>query len=95
MSDDHTTASATNVRAPGENQEGRFELERLALGGYLANALRGIGGVLGLGLLWFMEAVRNRFFDLLDRLNVKPRKRRASPFPPGMPRKRLVSAERR
>ena len=96
MGDETGAMNSTKAGAAGENQDGRLVVvERLGLGGYLANALRGLGGVLGLGLLWFMEAVRNRFFDLLDRLGVRPRIRRASPFPPGTPRKRLVSAERR
>jgi hypothetical protein len=34
-----------------------------------------------------MEVVRNIFFRALDRLNVKPRRGRASAFPPGQPRK--------
>jgi hypothetical protein len=39
---------------------------------------------LGLLLLWAMEAVRDRFFCLLDRIHVPDRRRsRASPFPPG------------
>jgi hypothetical protein len=31
--------------------------------------------------------VRNAYFRLLDRLNLKPRRRRASAFPPGRPKK--------
>lgn len=63
--------------------------EALGLRGFLGAVLYGIGVSLGLTLLWVMEVVRNLFFRLLDRLNVKPRRRRsASAFPPGQPRKR-------
>jgi hypothetical protein len=66
--------------------------EALGATGLLASVLYGIGVSLGLALLWFMEVVRNTFFRALDRLNVKPRRRRsASAFPPGQPRKRNQS----
>lgn len=62
--------------------------EPLGVGGFFGSVLYGIGVSLGLALLWFMEVVRNIFFNLLDRLNVKPRRGgRASAFPPGQPRK--------
>jgi hypothetical protein len=47
----------------------------------------GIGRAMGLTLLWVLEIVRDKFFRLLDRFNVRPRKKRASAFPPGRPRK--------
>ena len=49
--------------------------------------LHGVGITLGLGLLWTMEAVRDRVFRLLDRVNVRSHARPASAFPPGQPRK--------
>ena len=62
--------------------------EALGKIGFITSVLYGIGVSLGLALLWFMEIVRNAFFRVLDRLNVKPRRRRsASAFPPGQPRK--------
>jgi hypothetical protein len=62
--------------------------EALGMGGFFGSVLYGIGVSLGLALLWFMEVVRNVYFRALDRLNVKPRRRRnASAFPPGQPRK--------
>ena len=62
--------------------------EPLGLCGFATSVLYGIGVSLGLALLWMMEVVRNIFFRALDRLNVKPRRRRgASAFPPGQPRK--------
>ncbi len=48
----------------------------------------GVGRALGLTLLWGLEVVRDAYFRLLDRLNVRPRHKRASAFPPGQPRKR-------
>jgi hypothetical protein len=66
--------------------------EALGVAGVFGSVLYGVGVSLGLALLWFMEVVRNIFFRALDRLNVKPRRRRsASAFPPGQPRKRNQS----
>ncbi len=53
-----------------------------------AEILHGIGITLGLGLLWMMEAVRDRIFRLLDRANIRSYARPASAFPPGQPPKR-------
>jgi hypothetical protein len=53
----------------------------------------GVGRTLGLTLLWGLEIVRDSYFRLLDRLNVRPRHKRASAFPPGQP-KRRTSASR-
>jgi hypothetical protein len=50
--------------------------------------VHGIGITLGLTLLWVMEAVRDRVFRMLDRINARPRTRPASAFPPGQPRRR-------
>jgi hypothetical protein len=62
--------------------------ERLPAGNYLKEVARGIGVLLGLGLLWGLEIVRDAYFKTLDRLGVKPRSnRRASAFPPGQPKK--------
>lgn len=52
----------------------------------------GIGRTLGLTLLWGLEIVRDSYFRLLDGLNVRPRHKRASAFPPGQPRKRTPAA---
>ena len=57
--------------------------------------LHGIGVTLGMTLLWSMEAVRNSYFRMLDRMNIKARTRRASAFPPGPASSRnLVHARR-
>jgi hypothetical protein len=65
-----------------------LEQEQLGLGGFLGAALHGIGVMLGLGLLWGLEKVRNEYFRILDRLKVKARPRgRVSAFPPGIPRR--------
>jgi hypothetical protein len=62
--------------------------EPLGVGGFFGSVLYGIGVSLGLALLWFMEVCRNIYFRALDRLNIKPHRRRvASAFPPGQPRK--------
>jgi hypothetical protein len=63
--------------------------------GFLFYILHGIGVTLGLCLFWGLEVVRNNFFRLLDRMNIKARVRKASAFPPGQPRKRpLTEASR-
>jgi hypothetical protein len=64
-----------------------FEIEQLSRLSYLSELVQGIGITLGLGILWGLEIVRNAYFRVLDRLNLKPRRRRASAFPPGRPRK--------
>ncbi len=48
----------------------------------------GVGRALGLTLLWGLEIVRDSYFRLLDRFNVRPRHKRASAFPPGQAKKR-------
>lgn len=65
-----------------------LEIERLKPIEVAAEILHGLGIALGLSLLWMMEAVRDRVFRLLDRVNARPRIRQASAFPPGQPRKR-------
>ncbi|HEY9157828.1 hypothetical protein [Candidatus Binatus sp.] len=51
-----------------------------------------VGRALGLTLLWGLEIVRDSYFRLLDRLNVRPRRKRASAFPPGQPKRRNARA---
>jgi hypothetical protein len=54
----------------------------------------GVGRTLGLTLLWGLEIVRDSYFRLLDRLNVRPRHKRASAFPPGQPKKQRTTPAR-
>ena len=64
------------------------DTEQLSVGGYFIELIHGIGEMAGLGLLWALEAVRNGWFRMLDRLNIKARpSRRVSAFPPGSPRR--------
>ena len=65
--------------------------EALSWSGFFGTVLYGVAVSLGLVLLWGMEVVRNIYFGVLDRFNIKPRHRRASAFPPGQPRKRPQS----
>ncbi|MGD0073452.1 MAG: hypothetical protein ABSD31_03840 [Candidatus Binataceae bacterium] len=61
-----------------------FEPERLTKIDFTIQVIRGIAVALGLTLLWTMEAVRDRFFRLLDHMGVPSiRWRKASAFPPG------------
>lgn len=68
----------------------KLDHERLPPGNYLKEVGRGVGVLLGLGLLWGLEIVRNAYFRVLDRIGVKPRTRRSSAFPPGQPKKHTV-----
>jgi hypothetical protein len=70
-------------------------VKQLSTWGFLYYILHGLGVSLGLCLLWGLEAVRNRIFRVLDRMNVKARIRPASPFPPGQARKRPLTAASR
>ena len=56
--------------------------------------LGGVGRTLGLTLLWGLEIVRDSYFRQLDRLNVRPRRKRASAFPPGQPKKQHTTPPR-
>lgn len=81
------------TQRPARGLPDPLEPERMPVGEFLLQVLYGIGVTMGLALLWFMEVVRDAYFRLLDRLNVKPRRRtRASAFPPGQPRKRPPAA---
>jgi len=64
------------------------EMERLKPSEVAREIVHGFGITLGLALLWIMEALRDRIFRLLDRVNLRPRTGPASAFPPGQPRKR-------
>jgi hypothetical protein len=60
--------------------------EKLSALAFIGEVLRAIGATLGLGILWALEIVRDRFFRLLDLLNLRPRRRGATAFPPGRPK---------
>ncbi len=66
------------------DQKTKLDHERITKGAFVFEVLKGIAIALGLALLWSMEAVRDRFFHLLDRWHVPTmRWRRASAVPPG------------
>jgi hypothetical protein len=75
-----TSAQLDESQAP-------FQVERLSFGHWLIELTTAIGISVGLGLLWMCETLRNQYFHLLDRVNFRPRPRRANAFPPGSPRK--------
>jgi hypothetical protein len=75
--------------------EGPLVIQPMSTSGYLFYVMQGLGVALGLCLLWGLEAVRNRYFRLLDRMNVKARTRKSSPFPPGQARKHPIIAASR
>jgi hypothetical protein len=64
----------------------------LGVKGYLIEVIHGTAVMAGLALLWSLEAVRNVFFGLLDRWNIRSRPpRKVSAFPPGQPRRRKAA----
>lgn len=67
--------------------DGVLEVSRLEGRRLFTEIAYGIAITLGMASLWALENVRNGFFRFLDRINMKPRPRRASAFPPGRPRK--------
>ncbi len=69
-----------------------FQVQRLGRLHLIEEVAGGVGRALGLALLWGLEIVRDSYFRVLDRLNVRPRPKRASAFPPGQPKKRRVPA---
>jgi hypothetical protein len=64
----------------------------LSRGELVKEVAGGVGRALGLTLFWGLEIIRDGYFRVLDRFNVKPRHKRASAFPPGQPRKRTPAA---
>jgi hypothetical protein len=80
------------MQETSEQKQLPLEMEQLGVKGYFIEVVHGVGVMAGLGLLWSLEAVRNTFFRVLDRLNIKARpSRRASAFPPGSPRRRKAA----
>ena len=59
------------------------KINQLSGSEYVLEVLRVTGALFGMGILWGLEIVRNRYFKLLERLNIKPSRKRASAFPPG------------
>jgi hypothetical protein len=66
----------------------RIEIRPLKGMNFALEVAGGVGRAAGLTLLWVLEIVRDSYFRTLDRLNVRPRHKRASAFPPGRPKKR-------
>ena len=69
-----------------------FQIQPLRGARLVGEVAGGVGRTLGLTLFWGLEIVRDSYFRLLDRLNVRPRRKRASAFPPGQPKKRKAPA---
>jgi hypothetical protein len=75
-----------------EKVQVHVEVEPLRGAELVKEVAGGVGRALGLTLLWGLEIVRDAYFNVLDRLNVRPRHKRASAFPPGRPKKRTPAA---
>jgi hypothetical protein len=74
----------------------RPERDELGTPNLVKEVFAGIGIATGLALLWVFEAMRDRYFRLLDRMNVRPWSHRGSAFPAGRPRKQTtVEAQRK
>ena len=72
--------------------ETEFSPEPMRRMQFVSEMMQGVAIAFGLGLLWMMETVRDAWFGVLDRVNLKSRKRRASAFPPGRPRRAVKRA---
>ena len=75
-----------------EKVQVQVRITPLSRGEMIKEVAGGVGRALGLTLFWGLEIVRDAYFRVLDRLNVRPRHKRASAFPPGQPRKRTPAA---
>ena len=75
-----------------EKVQVQVRITPLSRGDLIKEVAGGVGRALGLTLFWGLEIIRDAYFRVLDRLNVKPRHKRASAFPPGQPRKRTPAA---
>ena len=79
-----------------EKTETRPEYDELRWPSLIKEVFAGIGIASGLALLWAFEAMRDRYFRVLDRMNVRPWPHRGSAFPAGRPRKHTtVEAQRK
>jgi hypothetical protein len=76
------------MEASQEQHQPQFQITPLSRADFAKEVVRGIGVSAGMALLWSLEIARNACFHLLDRFNIPARKKRASAFPPGQPRKR-------
>ena len=75
-----------------EQEKLPLQPEQLGRGEFFLEVIHGIGEMAGLALLWGLEEVRNVWFRMLDRMNIKARpSRRVSAFPPGSPRRRKAA----
>jgi hypothetical protein len=80
---------------PIKPTEEPLEIEQLSTKDMIRQIMHGVGTALGLALLWTLEGVRDVFFHLFDRMNLRPRPKRASAFPPGRPRRMPTADARR
>jgi hypothetical protein len=61
-----------------------FDSENFTWHEHLVYVVRSVGYAMGFSLLWALETLRNGAFGLMDRLNLKPRRRtRSTAYPPG------------
>ncbi len=73
-----------------EKNEVRPEYDELGFPSLIKEVFTGIGIATGLALLWAFETMRDWYFRLLDRMNVRPWSHRGSAFPAGRPRKQTT-----
>lgn len=79
----------------GSHNEESLVLDKLKRSSVFAEVFYGIGIMLGLSLLWALESARNASYRVLDKMNIKPRIRHASAFPPGSSREHTTIEARR
>lgn len=79
------------MQEPKPTEELKITPEPIGKAEFIFDVIQAVAVMFGLALLWLLEVIRNIFFRVLDRLNIKSDPRRASAFPPGRPKKRATS----
>ena len=77
-----------------EKVEVQVRIAPFSRGEMIKEVAGGVGRALGLTLFWGLEIIRDAYFRVLDRLNVRPRHKRASAFPPGQAKKQRTTPPR-
>jgi hypothetical protein len=74
-----------------QNPEPTLKIPQLRGFAFVLEILRAIGSLAGMSILWGLEIIRDKFFSVLERWNVRPRRKHASAFPPGRPKQKTAA----
>lgn len=78
-------------QTPEIPRESTLKIQQLRGREFALEIVRGIGALSGMAILWGLEIVRDKYFTLLERWNIRPRRKRASAFPPGRPKQKSAA----